>query len=505
MVHAYLEISPHLVTCKSSGPNAFAVGSKREHSFQDESQAEEGFVFENLLWGGELSYATTENGMDKDDGFPATVNVTLKSWPRAKPHPRPARAGADNSRWPDRLTEPPASTVNRETALPVTTYSRLFHESFWARGGPFAQYGHQALRMPVHQWEGRPLKSQFEFLYVRNHDSSRAFGSKAAVNWMLSAYALLREAGQYAIAEYMLHLTESLVEGSRMGKRLHYEKKTWAQTDPRILGRIGEIRRLGNQLPTLLANYRQARDQPGDPRQGPAPVANALSAYIDQGRLMLVEATELERLLGIEVQQTQYLILGVLKQIDETRRSLGRYLDILRYRLQNVLGRRADEAIAAVSALHQQYLAEIVPGLPQPMDGNQQHRRLSQLVSAYTTMSASIQASFPSVRNQLNDLVNTISICLNQDGNGALARPPLDRFNYLLDSSGIRQMRTERRNLEGLAIRDIRRLPEGSQERRIVYGWMMALATQPQVAGAATGPERQALSDYVLNNLMDLF
>lgn len=452
--------------------------------------------------------------MDKDDGFPATINVTLKGWPRAKTEARPpngrgnqqaaAAAEDDKLEWPNRITEPPTSTISRETALPVTMYSRLFRESFWAPGGPFAKYGHQALRMPTHQWEGRALKSQFEFLYVRMRDVSRAFGSKRAVDWMLTACIKLREAGQYAIAEYMLHLTESLVEGGMMRRRLHYDKKTWPQTDRAILRHIDEIRRLGNQLPALLAAYRHAQAQWVDHSQDREPLVNAISAYIDQGRLIIVEATEVQRLLGVEVQHTQYLVLGVLKQTGETRRHLGRYLDILRYRLQSVLGRRASEAIGAVSAVHQQYFDEIVPGLPQPMDGHVLYGRLRQLVSNFTTMSASIQATLPSTRNQLSDLVNTISICLEENANGALGAPPLARFNYLVDSSGIREMRTQRRNLRNLALRDMMRLPYNSKERRIAHGWMMALQTQPRLAEAETEAMREALSGYIVDNMMQL-
>lgn len=441
--------------------------------------------------------------MDKDDGFPSAMNVTLKSWPCAKTQPHPT-INRGNGRWPEWLTEPPASMIDRETALPVAMYSRLFREAFWARGGPYYKYGHQALRMPTDKWEGRNLKTHFEFYYIRKKDVPRVFRNRGVYMWILSVNAILGDARHHAISEYMLNLTESLVEASRMGRRLHYDKKIWPQKDGEIMGHIQQIRQLGVQIPNLLGDYRQAQGCWTDLDGNQMSVDAALMAYIDQGRQIITEATEVQRLISIEVQQMQFLVVGVLKQPDETRRDLARYLDIIRYRLQTVLDRMADEALQAALSARQQYLNEIVPDLSREVNDNVNHTDRNARIRAFEAMSAAIQESLPSTRYQLADLADAINICMTQDANGNLAVPPLASFNYLVDGAGLRELRTRWRNLRSLALRDLRSLPRNGPAHRIVTAWLRALRTQRQLAGLATQAERDALSGNLVSSLMTL-
>ncbi|KUI56328.1 hypothetical protein VP1G_03679 [Cytospora mali] len=545
------------------------IASTLLHELSDEPQAEEGYAFENTLtsngklWGGELEYLTSEHGLDKDDGFPATINVSMTSWPHAKiqPHPKTVKTppkpssdkssdkrrdeifdyyeeddgdddddymvnnmnamtndfstigigeiptiGVDESRdkdnnkklWPDWIMEPPSTTIKRNTALPVSMYSRFFNESFWTRGGTgtFAKYGHQALRMPRDQWEGKPLKSHFEFYYVRTSDVARAFGNLKAYLWMAHATSALEEASEYAISQYLQDLTESVVEADMMRKRLHNEKKMWPRSDAEISKRIEQIRRLWGQVPNLLNNYRQS--QGGQVGPGVPPVGNARAAYIEQGCLIIIEVTEVQRLLGIEVQCLQFLVFGVLKQTDETRRNLRRYMNIMRYRIQDVLGRWADEAIQRTSAMYQQYLAEVGPNLPQQMDDKQR-----QLTDRLTTMYHDIQSTLPSTRGQLSELAEIITVCIDTDESGNMASPPQDRFNLLVDAAGLRAMRTRQRHLRNLAVRNIGRLAPGSPKLKIVQAWLQALRTQPQLAGAATQAEYLAARRHIMGALMN--
>lgn len=441
--------------------------------------------------------------MSQDDGFPSAINVILKSWPGAKAQPRPPPKPSKN-KWPEWLTDPPPSLISRETALPVPTYSRLFHESFWARGGPYYQYGHQALRLPTDRWGGRSLKSHFEFYYVRKRDVLAVLRSRAAYRWMICAKVLLDEARLHAISEYMLALTEGLVEANRMGRRLHYDKKTWPRTDGEIAGHVQQIRLLAAQAPNFLVDYRQAQGGGLNPNGDPVTAEAALIAYVDQGRQIITEATEVQRLVSIEIQQTQFLVLGFLKQPDKTRRNLTRYMNIIRFRLQSVLHPMADEALQAAATAHQQYLNEIVPDLAQQVDDNQGHADRNARTSAFETMAATIQQSLPSTIYQLTDLSNTISTCTAQNDDGDLETPPLASFNYLADGAGLRELRTRQRDLRQLALRDMVGLPRGGIAHRVVTAWLGALRTQEQLAGLATQAERDALRRDLVADLMGL-
>lgn len=394
--------------------------------------------------------------------------------------------------------------INHETALPVTMYGRLFREAFWARGGPYYKYGHQALRMPTDTWEGRTLKSHLEFFYIRKNDVPRVFGSRAAYRWMLNVKYILDAAGHHAISEYMINLTESLVEADRMGRRLHYDKKTWSRKDGEIMRHIWQIRQLQSVFTTLLSDYRQAQAQWPGPDGKLLPEEASLMAYVEQGRRILVEAAEVQRLISIEVQHTQFLVLGVCKQPDETRASLDRYLDIIRYRLQSVLYHRADEALDAASGTYHQYLNEIKPDLLREVDDETDHSDRDALTQAVEAMHVPVLGNLTSTRSQLTELADTITLCMTRDPEGKLAAPPLASFDHLVDETGVRELRTRQRKLRSLALRDLGSLPRNGPAHRIVAAWLGALRTQRQMAGQATQAERDALSGDLVADMMAL-
>lgn len=447
--------------------------------------------------------------MDIAQGFPSTVNLTMKQWPRAKWHTRPIltkpkepkdEKDDEEKRRPEWISEPPTAIMSRETALPVAMYGRLFRESFWGRSGPFAKYGQQALKLSTHEWGGRVLKSQLRFLDFRPKELAKAYRNQKAAAWIFDAQQALVATRQYLIANYMMDLTESVVEADRMRRRLHYEKKVWPRTDKTISRHIDEIGRLQAQLPGTLNNYKAARA--GTLGPGVQSVGDALGKYIEQGRLIMIEVREVQRLLGVEVQSLQYLVLGVVRQDDQTRQRLRNYMVTIRSRIQVFLQRRADEAIAAASQVSQQYITEIQPALPQQLDDN---FRLA--TDGITAIFTETQSTLPSTRQSLLNLVETINACIGGDGGGALAPPPLDKFNLLADGSGLKPLRTRQRQFRALALEKMKRIKPRSSTATILRAWFQILERHPRLAGAATKEERDELDsefDQYTEDLNDL-
>ncbi|KAK7726890.1 hypothetical protein SLS53_006933 [Cytospora paraplurivora] len=481
------------------------------------------FVLDRLLHIGFASFSTTYDadgvsgltrvmpGSDFSSPSPSVVNVLLSPemvWPLLVPEYSAAEKIAPqaeegfafensfDSGWPKLLTEPPPTMIGRQTAIPVTAYSRFFGESFWTAGGPFDKYGHQALRISTHQWEGNPLKSQYKFYYTRQKDVARAFGSRRVFLWMAAVGHLLRKANQYALADYLSAKTNETAEGSVMRKRLHYEKKTWPRNDALLFRHIAEIRRLLIPARGLLETYRRAK---AGQNYADAPTMEAaLLAYVEQARLIIIEASEIQRRLGIEVQYLQYLVFGILKQDNETRVELRRYMDIIRFRIQSVLIRMADETIdAALVWVFQQFSDEILPDIP--LDLN---TILHQRASRVTFMGVELMSTFPSTRQQLSGLAEVITLCIDVADDGDLGSLPLDRFNLLVDGAGLRAMRTKQRDLGRLAFRDALHLRPGSPEMKIVLAWNGALLKQKELAQAANGEQRAAIRAELVGDIL---
>ncbi|ROV93433.1 hypothetical protein VPNG_09636 [Cytospora leucostoma] len=474
------------------------------HELADDPEAEEGFAFENSIWGGVMVEQVMGPEMGMDHGFPTSAHVNIHSWPTPAKVPHPPRIsdlpqGEHNqfdTGWPKQLTEPPRTMIARQTAIPVAAFSGFFDESFWTGGGPFDKYGHQALRISTHQWEGRPLKSQYKFHYTREKDVWRAFASRRVVRWFGAAFHLLQRAKQYALAAYLAAKTDEAAERLVMRKRLHYEKKTWPRNDALLFRHISEIRRLLPLLPGLMDTYRRAKA--GQDHADAPTMDGALLAYVEQARLIIIEASEIQRRLGIEVQYLQYIVLGILKQDKETRIRLRRYMDLMRFRIQSVLIRMADETTdAALTWVYQQFSDEFLPDIPPDPD-----TILHQRASRVTFMGVELMSTFPSTRQQLSDLAEVITVCTDAADDGELGSPPLDRFNLLVDGAGLRAMRTKQRDLCRLAYAHALDLRPGSPEQRIVAAWNGALVKQGELAQAANGEQRAAIRAELIGDIL---
>lgn len=447
------------------------------------------------LWGGKLdSMITEETGITTHNGFPTNIAAT-REWPVAMCRPRPyhrrgtATRDEQENGWPVWLTDPPPSVVGRDTALPVTMLSRYHDQRFWS--AEFRKYGHQALKLSRHRWEGRPLKSHFKYMLVSRRDVVRAFGSTRAFRWMKSARETLVAAREYALAAYMMNLARNVVESDMMRRRLHYEKKAWPRTDAKLTRLRREVNRIRGITTARLDDYMAMRSVlPLDTEE----VGRDLEEYLTQTRQLLIQCKDLNRLLGEEVQYLQYLVLGVLKQEENSRTRLQSYMDVISERINRVLEPAANTIIRMASVINAEWPGVVTEYtdacLAQDIHVDENVSNLWDTISA---MSSDSNALFPSIRQHLSNLRDII---LNGRAVAAhrLAGEPLSgNFDLLVDSNGLREIRTQRMQLRNLALRDMRRLSHVSNLREIVMEWLALLATHDRLRGAATREERRAI------------
>lgn len=142
------------------------------------------------------------------------------------------------------LLDPPASAYDLYTALPVSSYAKFMHESWW--NDEYMRFGHQALKIPIHSMDpSSPFKT-----VVRQSDAFADFASlltpvirsRAALAFLVN-YAMpqLVEHQQISIMNYLALLTRDVASAKVMRNRLHYEKRTWPN-------RLRGIREMGEKV-----------------------------------------------------------------------------------------------------------------------------------------------------------------------------------------------------------------------------------------------------------------
>ncbi|KAG6362747.1 hypothetical protein INS49_007840 [Diaporthe citri] len=208
----------------------------------------------------------------------------------------------------------------------TVSYAKFMQESWW--DDAFIRFGHQALKIPIHSTDpSSPFKTT-----ARQSDSFGDFApfltsvirSRAALSFIVN-YAMprLHEHRQISILHYLALLTRDVATAKLMRNRLHYEKRTW----PNRLRAIRDLRDKSTE------SFNTAWDGCIEVLQRPlAPsTVDDLDEFIMKVQELLANLTELNRLLGIEVQYSQALAAQYILKTPEARRKIHRrYMRFLR-------------------------------------------------------------------------------------------------------------------------------------------------------------------------------
>lgn len=407
------------------------------------------------LWGG-VPVTTPE--LDPKNGFPPVINW-LQQWPFPKATPRPyyrtnmpIHGENDDCGWPNWLLDPPPTMVRRVTAVPVGMMSRLYDEGFWSVF--VAKYSHQALKFPVHEWDGRPLMSSFYLSFTPRRDLLRAFRSRAAWPWLSRSVSMLGQVGEDVLSEYIYHRAMSTAGPAVTRRRLHYERRRWRHSDAGIAARSQEMARLRAASRALLAGNSQAVGG-----------AAALDAYLDHARLIVVEALELARLAGWEVSALQLVVRECARLGDAGRRAVQGHMDAAGARIERMLRPTMDGAAAEVQGL-QRELAVVLPGLPPASAGDS----LQLTIAETTSAAASVLVAARELVHELGRSVDTVRGFSSVQGAGDESMR--SAFNMLVDTASVRP---QRQTLERLAEHRLRELPVNSPLRRVITACLRIL------------------------------
>lgn len=392
--------------------------------------------------------------LDPKNGFPPVINW-LQQWPFPTATPRPyyrsnmpIHGENDDCGWPNWLLDPPPTMVRRVTAVPVAMMSRLYSEDFWSTD--VAKYSHQALRFPVHEWRGKPLRSSFYLSFTPRRDLLKAFRSKAAWPWLSRSVTMLSQVGEDALSEYIYHRAMRAAGAAVTRRRLHYERRRWRHSDAAIVARGQEINRLRAAALAGLEGWHVAAAD-----RDPA----ALQAYLGHAALLVVEALELARLVGWEVSALQLLVSECARLDDAGRLAVKRYTDSTGTRVERRLKPIIEGAVVVFEEL-QRELAGVIPGLP-PVAGADSLLRSTIVERA--SGAASVLAATRGMVYELGRSVDTIrNFSSAQHGNDS---PVREAFNLLVDTASGRQ---QQEVLQRLAEHRIRELPSNSPIHRVL-------------------------------------
>ena len=291
--------------------------------------------------------ANTVPELGVKDGYPQIVSW-LQQWPYSMTAPRPYfRAGVqscgetDGAGWPNWLLDPPPTMVRRHTALPVTMMSRLYNEEFWST--EVGKFSHQALKFPVHEWGGKPLKSAFLFTHIPVEVLRRSFLARAAWPFLGSAVEVLSAVGEEALSEYIYLRTIKAAGPDVVRRRLHYERKRWATSDAAIDAVAQEMNRLRGVARARLAEYRSSS---GDDQAAARGVV-----YFQQASLIATAGLDIARLLGWEISVLQFGVSECARLEHDGRARLKRFLDGASSRIERKFKPVLSSAAATVAEL----------------------------------------------------------------------------------------------------------------------------------------------------------
>lgn len=289
-----------------------------------------------------------------------------------------------------------------------------------------------------------------------------------------------------------------------MRRRLHYEKKTWRGIDTNLQRLRDALTRTEGRATTALEEYRGRRASL--PLDAPE-TGRSLQQYLAHVQDLFTRASELNRLLGGEVHYLQYLVLGFLRQEDGSRRRLQRYVNTIAARIRRVLRPAADHIIRLATDT----AAECTAAVTDYTESCAAHGAAADPAATapwaedvVPAMLRDAGAGFPPARQHLDDLAGTIRSA-GRAARRALAEPPLSRgFGLLVEEAGLREIRTARRRLRDLALRDMRRISGNGDLRRLIEQWLTFLESQDLQLGAATAEERRALQQNAIAALAPL-
>lgn len=290
--------------------------------------------------------------------------------------------------------------------------------------------------------------------------------------------------GHRHVAKYMWALTEIVVDARLMVTRLHNEKKVWAATDRRIQTQAVQAAQPGLvAMQATIVAYHDARDTNGLIESTDV----FLHTYVKQARAFLGVADEIHRIIVLECPYIQFLILGFLKQNRRTRLMLRpRYMDILAWRLQNVLLRMVDDVANAIALIYDQWARERNARHPQNL------HLIIKGASDFNDMALEVRNKLHATRQALVDIHDLLASCISNPG--LQPEASRDRFQMLTAASGLGQIGDDMKGppLRNLALRDMRNMAVGDPARLRVGRWLNLLW---KVKGMeeATRPGRDAI------------
>lgn len=344
------------------------------------------------------------------------------------------------------------------------------------------RYGNSALKLPTMEWwSRRPLKAQLSHPLPSREQFERAFRDSDTATWVREAHSKLLRNKHREIAAYLMGMTNNVVEGQTMCSRLRQEQKLWALFDTKVQTLWDRMNRLDDWATTELACYVSAVTPQ---TQAPINTQNFyLFNYLRAGGSVCKAAADLQRLLALECTYIQFLVLGLIKQDENTRQFLLKQRPViaLRRRIRDGnLDRAAQAAWDRPLLLWQNWQDKVVgrldPGLMEDRMHSESRNFKAMVDDLLPKMSSTLQT--------LLDLETTIQNCTGP-GPLSVAAPQFASLTAAtVQGPGY---------LKHLALRRMRQMRPDDEMRPVIGKWLDILVSAKQLEGSMDD-ERAAIS-----------
>lgn len=313
--------------------------------YEDEQQAEEGKIFEKMIFGGALE------GLGRGGGPGGSRNkflnpgpVSISSFPWALKNPRTSEWNGEWScgNYTLYLADPPPPFFSTCIPLQAEKASRLFDLRYWQ--SDVVKYGHQSLKLEP---DDTTLMSMFFKLSKDRAQYDLAFPSRNVWTELIRELGALNKApGTGILARHLLDKINEAMKQPMFEQYMNYWQAEWPRTDDRIENACAAAEQSFQAFYAAAQNVTApaaiARENQGWRRDtGPRITTAGAQAFGDMRELL--------RLIAYEVQIHQHFLFEFNSNTEAARQTLhGQYSGPVAQRLQ---GRFRDDVLARAAAL----------------------------------------------------------------------------------------------------------------------------------------------------------
>lgn len=376
--------------------------------YEDEQQAEEGKVFEKMIFGGSLQSIGRGGGpTGSRNKFLNPEPVAITSFPWAHRNPRTSEWNGEWScgNYTLYLADPPPPFFSTATPLQAETASRFFRAEYWA--SDVAKFGHQGLKVAAAADNATLLPMTIAFqLSAQRAQYDAVFPQRNTYIQIARDIGVLETAGRRILARHLTSMLGAAIQRPMFEQYMAFWQASWLRTDGKIQDACALAERTFQAF-SADAQTLAAADREKEVWQRTGTAARMTLA----GAGALGAMRELLRLVAYELQVHQHFLFELSSNTSADRRALHPlYSGPVTQRLQ---GTFRDDILTRAAAACDALALTVAVGEGTPPDSEADYYSWSE---GFRTEVDRSRALIGHLRGLLDEIVRVAALLRPADG-----------------------------------------------------------------------------------------